>query len=563
MSLKSLLKLAENYLRKHPTPAEASVMGSILKLAYIYSTPFSNSKNKSEVLYPLANLEKHEVQTPLSLSLAFDEKNNKIEQLNSFESICTEEAHEKMIQDDVFGRAKRSKNGNRWVYIAKEKVKKPKSYFLGGKGKAEYEPDFGETYDDITRVGIFIWDISLKKVFQVKIELESGKYVPACPIFQDEEGTRIIFHAYERTEFGQGLLHCFNRPIKIFEAEIEQKDEEFTTKLTEFKTENKTNIFPNVSPCFQYLVFFGGEGITHTYDLDLFIFKKEEGSWKNLHRIPEAAVGYYDTLKLYPFMSNQQPFIFYQTLKGGVQQIMKTHLESGKTEQAVKGECGQSYSILEFLPDQGLTLGKVTSHNHNSFFYLKNFTEFHPIPPLNSEEFTLHEYFEPIHAYFIEGKAHEEFQKDKKPLIVLIHGGPHGSSDPCLTMFRYMLLKCGYCILIPNFSGSAGYGKETLNRALGNIGKTDGDEIISLLEKVLKEREYIDGQRVHAYGGSYGGYMSAIMGSRYEKYFKSAVILNGVLSIPANLWFTDIPEWNTVETLKTESIHELKEEDYA
>ena len=56
--------------------------------------------------------------------------------------------------------------------------------------------------------------------------------------------------------------------------------------------------------------------------------------------------------------------------------------------------------------------------------------------------------------------------------------------------------------------------------------------------------------------------MSAIMGSRYEKYFKSAVILNGVLSIPGNLWFTDIPEWNTVETVKSESIHELKEEDY-
>ena len=51
-------------------------------------------------------------------------------------------------------------------------------------------------------------------------------------------------------------------------------------------------------------------------------------------------------------------------------------------------------------------------------------------------------------------------------------------------------------------------------------------------------------------GGSYGGYMSAIMGSRYEKYFRSAIVMNGVLSIPASVWFTDIPEWNTAETLK-------------
>ena len=51
---------------------------------------------------------------------------------------------------------------------------------------------------------------------------------------------------------------------------------------------------------------------------------------------------------------------------------------------------------------------------------------------------------------------------------------------------------------------------------------------------------------MHVYGGSYGGFMGAIMGSRYHEHFKSAVILNGVLSIPANLFFTDIPEWNTV-----------------
>ena len=43
-----------------------------------------------------------------------------------------------MLQDDVFGAAKLSKDGNRWVYVAKEKVKKPKSLFLGGNGKEEF-----------------------------------------------------------------------------------------------------------------------------------------------------------------------------------------------------------------------------------------------------------------------------------------------------------------------------------------------------------------------------------------------------------------------------------------
>lgn len=35
--------------------------------------------------------------------------------------------------------------------------------------------------------------------------------------------------------------------------------------------------------------------------------------------------------------------------------------------------------------------------------------------------------------------------------------------------------------------------------------------------------------------------MGAIMGTRYPQYFKSAIILNGVLSIIGNFWFSDIP----------------------
>jgi acylaminoacyl-peptidase len=63
-------------------------------------------------------------------------------------------------------------------------------------------------------------------------------------------------------------------------------------------------------------------------------------------------------------------------------------------------------------------------------------------------------------------------------------------------------------------------------------------------------------------GGSYGGYMSAILGSRYPQYFKSAVIMNGVLDLIANMWFADIPEWNTVEALGNSRIHGLTLEDY-
>ncbi len=67
------------------------------------------------------------------------------------------------------------------------------------------------------------------------------------------------------------------------------------------------------------------------------------------------------------------------------------------------------------------------------------------------------------------------------------------------------------------------------------------DAMIALLEKVLAEKPNIDKSNIHVYGGSYGGYSGGILGSRYPKYFKSAIILNGVLSIPGQIFFTDIP----------------------
>lgn len=66
----------------------------------------------------------------------------------------------------------------------------------------------------------------------------------------------------------------------------------------------------------------------------------------------------------------------------------------------------------------------------------------------------------------------------------------------------------------------------------------------------MEKNKDLDSKRVYVYGGSYGGYMAAIMGSRYHHHFKAAVILNGVLSVPGNFWFSDIPEWSSAESLK-------------
>jgi acylaminoacyl-peptidase len=116
-------------------------------------------------------------------------------------------------------------------------------------------------------------------------------------------------------------------------------------------------------------------------------------------------------------------------------------------------------------------------------------------------------------------------------------------------------------ILFPCFTGTIGFGQKFLKGAIGKLGDLDAKEILSLIENVCKSKEKINKDRIHVYGGSYGGYMAGIMGTRYPEHFKSAIMANAVISIMGNLWGSDLPEWSTVETLNSEDYHKLTKED--
>ena len=89
--------------------------------------------------------------------------------------------------------------------------------FNGGKGKSAYQHDFGEGYEGVKEVGIFVWDKPTKKVYRV--QMNEG-LVPAYVTFGDNNGTNIIFHAYKRQSFGYGILHCLNRPVSIYKGTL-------------------------------------------------------------------------------------------------------------------------------------------------------------------------------------------------------------------------------------------------------------------------------------------------------------------------------------------------------
>jgi acylaminoacyl-peptidase len=121
----------------------------------------------------------------------------------------------------------------------------------------------------------------------------------------------------------------------------------------------------------------------------------------------------------------------------------------------------------------------------------------------------------------------------KYPLIVSMHGGPHGMYGLTFMHDLQMFAARGYVVLYTNPRGSTGYGE-----AFGNIiqYKWPGDDIQDVLSGAdhLIGLGYVDPNRMGVTGGSGGGLMTCAMVTRTDR-FKAAVAF-----YPVTNWITHV-----------------------
>jgi len=114
--------------------------------------------------------------------------------------------------------------------------------------------------------------------------------------------------------------------------------------------------------------------------------------------------------------------------------------------------------------------------------------------------------------------------KKKYPLFMAIHGGPHNAVTDTFH-FRWnsqTFASWGYVTAWPNFHGSSGFGQAFTDSINPDwLTKPYADVIAATAW--LAEKPWIDPERMVAAGGSYGGYLSAVLLGR-EHPFKALVI---------------------------------------
>jgi dipeptidyl aminopeptidase/acylaminoacyl peptidase len=159
----------------------------------------------------------------------------------------------------------------------------------------------------------------------------------------------------------------------------------------------------------------------------------------------------------------------------------------------------------------------------------------------------------PIHAQLFMPKDIK--QGEKRPGLIFFHGG---SRRQMLLNWHYMyyyrnsyamnqwLASQGYIVLSVNYRSGIGYGLE-FREAL-NYGASGGAEFNDVMGAGLymKNRADVDPARIGLWGGSYGGYLTAMGLSRASNLFAAGVDFHGVHDWNQGIR-TFVPDYNVLD----------------
>lgn len=103
------------------------------------------------------------------------------------------------------------------------------------------------------------------------------------------------------------------------------------------------------------------------------------------------------------------------------------------------------------------------------------------------------------------------------PVLLLIHGGPFTQYGWTLFDETQVLVSAGYAVVQCNPRGSSGYGSAHGRAIRHGWGGLDADDVVAFLDSALADPA-LDGDRVGILGGSYGGYLTALLIGRTDRF---------------------------------------------
>ncbi len=103
------------------------------------------------------------------------------------------------------------------------------------------------------------------------------------------------------------------------------------------------------------------------------------------------------------------------------------------------------------------------------------------------------------------------------PVLLTVHGGPFAQYGWSLFDETQVYVSAGYAVVQCNPRGSSGYGSAHGRAIRGGFGELDATDVLAFLDAALED-PVLDGDRVGIMGGSYGGYLTALLIGRTSRF---------------------------------------------
>jgi len=517
-----------------------------------------------------------------------------------------------------------SEDEKRILYVAEEKEKKIKKYYEGFDtteelshtyDKFEYKQDLGEGYEGMKKPLVFVFEVEQEILYQV-LNIPDN-ILPTYISFTDKEGKKIVFNGIDRKGLKLGIRYCTNRPMQLHYADnlVLEKAERKTenNKKHQDKPHNDKeknlavqinqdaiSLCPVLSPDKTKVAYFSSPWkFLHAMSYGLRVLKLGQNTTesiidivqeKNLNVDFAGITGFVDTLCTMQWLNER--FLVINTYSGCSLGIFIVDTETKEIKRIDQPKYRSEEWTFKNI-SEGLIVATISHMNTGGrigIFYGVNLNAPNLEGAVRDAKWAFYELkfngFDGAILTDLEKENHiqekilevdgvqslffgvydpsnpNDFRtaNSKRPLVAFLHGGPHDVYTGMSTVMRQCLIKKGYNLLMPCFTGSLGYGQKFVEDLAGKVGETDVDEIIKSLEYCAKEGFY-DSTKVAMFGGSYGGFLTAVLAAKHSEKFKCAVILNPALNLVHSWETSDISEWATGEALNKDTVYDINSDE--
>jgi len=404
-----------------------------------------------------------------------------------------------------------------------------------------YKPDYGEgltRFNDNQRLHIFVVDIASKKIRQ----LMQGNY-DEHSIDWSPDGKQIVFTS--NREPNQDELFNYDLfTLQVADGSIHRLT---ATEYCEYA--------PRWSPDGKSIAYLGTRrGLTDREttmeDTHVWLMNADGSNRREIANVIDNRQGA-------PQWAPDGGAVYFTVQERGSYHLVRLPISGGQPEYVVSGAGGVGgWSVAG---NGAVAYSFTTPRDASELYYKTGTTAPRQLTDLNHdvlspksladvESFTFvsnDNRFE-VEAFLTKPIGLDPNATAKYPLIVVIHGGPHGQNGPLFNFKQQVYAAHGYAVLNVNYRGSTGYGQKFADAVFGDQDGDEGQDVLYGVSAAVRRYLWIDRDRMGIEGVSYGGQLTDWLMTQTNE-FKAAIPTAGIANLVSYNYMTYYNQYEEME----------------